>query len=423
MEDTELHNLRSSPSSLVLKDIPLSLSESTIVCDTSTGVPRPFVPTKFRRAVFNSLHSLSHPGIRATQRLITTRYVWPGINVDVRNWTKACMQCQKCKVQRHTITPLSTFKSPDARFNTIHIDIVGPLPPSKGYSYLLTCIDRFTRWPEAIPITNITAESVASAFVSGWIARFGVPSTVTTDRGPQFESILWMHLMKLLGTKRIRTTAYHPIANGLVERLHRQLKAALKSQPNPAHWSDSLPIVLLGIRTSLKEDIQCSSAELVYGTTLRLPGEFFDNTREDATTEPAAYVTQLKSDMQRLQATPVRQQAPRKVHVHSDLSTSTHVFVRHDANRKTLQAPYDGPYKVLERSEKYFKLDVKGKQETISLDRLKAVHLEQPSEQGQDTTTYTTPPSKPVSESDVNVGYTPSGCCVQWPKCFLFTIH
>ena len=66
MEDTELHNLRSSPSSLVLKNIPLSLSESTIVCDTSTGVPRPFVPTKFCRAVFNSLHSLSHPGIRAT---------------------------------------------------------------------------------------------------------------------------------------------------------------------------------------------------------------------------------------------------------------------------------------------------------------------------------------------------------------------
>ena len=82
----------------------------------------------------------------------------------------------------------------------------------------------------------------------------------------------------------------------------------------------------------------------MYGTTLRLPGEFFDNTRDDTTMEPAAYVTQLKSDMQWLQATPVRQQAPRKVHVHSDLLTCTHVFVRHDANQKALKAPYDGPY-------------------------------------------------------------------------------
>ena len=115
---------------------------------------------------------------------------------------------------------------------------------------------------------------MASAFVCGWIARFGVPSTVTLDRASQFESGLWMHLMKLLGTKRIRTTAY-PIANGLVECLHQQPKAALKSHHNPTYWSDSLPIVLLGNRTALKEDIQCSATELVYSTTLRLSGEFF----------------------------------------------------------------------------------------------------------------------------------------------------
>ena len=81
--------------------------------------------------------------------------------------------------------------------------------------------------------------------------------------------------MPLLGSKRIRTTAYHPIANGLIERLHLQLKAALKAHHNPARWTEILPMVLLGIRTAVKEDIGCSTAELVYGTTLRLPGEFF----------------------------------------------------------------------------------------------------------------------------------------------------
>jgi len=81
--------------------------------------------------------------------------------------------------------------------------------------------------------------------------------------------------MILLGTQRIRTTSYHPIANGLVERFHRQLKSALKCLPDTTHWAKALPLVLLGIRTTLKQDLKCTPAELVYGTTLRLPGEFF----------------------------------------------------------------------------------------------------------------------------------------------------
>ena len=77
--------------------------------------------------------------------------------------------------------------------------------------------------------------------------------------------------MKLLGSKRIRATSYHPIANGIIERFHRQLKASLKCSSNSIKWTDSLPLVLLGICTAVKDDIQCTTAELVYGTTLRLP--------------------------------------------------------------------------------------------------------------------------------------------------------
>ena len=96
------------------------------------------------------------------------------------------------------------------------------------------CIDHFTYWPEAVPISDSSAETVAQAFVRTWISSFGVPSTITTDRGCQFVSHFWEQIMQSLGSKRIRTTVYHPIAS-LVERFHCQLKGALKASSDPTN--------------------------------------------------------------------------------------------------------------------------------------------------------------------------------------------
>ena len=101
--------------------------------------------------------------------------------------------------------------------------------------------------------------------------------------------------MQLLSTKRLRTTAYHPIANGLVESLHRQLMGPLKGQLDPTNWTDLLPMVILGIRTAVKEDIHCTATEPVFGTTLRLPGQFFGASSSDI--DPTSFVQRLKSTM------------------------------------------------------------------------------------------------------------------------------
>ena len=193
-----------------------------------------------------------------------------------------------------------------------------------GYTYLLTC---YTRWPEA------TSEVVARAFISGWISRFGVPSTIVTDCGRQFESHLWSNLMALLGTKRSRTTFYHPQANGMVERFHRQLKAALKAQPNPDAWMTTLPLILLGIRTALKQDLNSTAAEMVYGTTLRLPGEFFTPSPPNSLPDPSEFLNILKAHFRQVKPISPRPTTT-NANIPQSLSTATHAFVRHDAVRK-----------------------------------------------------------------------------------------
>ena len=116
-DGAELKQLMESYSSLSFKAVPVPTADITMLCDVSTGTPRPYIPSKFRHMIFNSLHSLSHPGVKATQRLVTARFVWPNINRDIKQWTCSCLQCQRSKVHRHTVSPLSTFATLDAHFD------------------------------------------------------------------------------------------------------------------------------------------------------------------------------------------------------------------------------------------------------------------------------------------------------------------
>uniref|UniRef100_A0A8D8S1Q3 Uncharacterized protein n=1 Tax=Cacopsylla melanoneura TaxID=428564 RepID=A0A8D8S1Q3_9HEMI len=176
----------------------------------------------------------------------------------------------------------------------------------------------------------------------------------------------------------------------MVERLHRQLKAAIKCHQND-RWIDILPTVLLGIRSAWKEDIKATSAELVYGEPLRLPGEFLAPRNEAVEYDNSAeYVKTLRQHMQQLRPVDGTQHGNKHNFIFKDLATSEYVFVRLDQSKRCLQMPYDGPYRVINRSPKTFIIDTNGTHKTISIDRLKPAYImtESPS---QSTTTTTNP--------------------------------
>ena len=125
-----------------------------------------------------------------------------------------------------------------------------------------------------------------------------IPENITSDRGPQFVSELWRDLNALLGVKVMRTFAYHPQAHGLVERFHRQLKDSLRARCRTAQWTVELPFVLLGIRSAWREDQDCSPAELVYGTTLRLPSDMIRHSNAPHKHSSIYFLVDLRKAMQ-----------------------------------------------------------------------------------------------------------------------------
>jgi len=369
--DEELQELKSKDNSLKFEAQTLN-NGKLLWCDTSQNKIRPYIPQKFRRQIFEKIHNLSHPGVKLTVKQVTTRFIWPNMNKQVKQWAQACISCQKAKITRHTKSKFSQFQEPDNRFSVVHIDLIGPLPPSDGQIYCLTCIDRYTCWTEAIPLPDITAETVSKAFYNNWVCRFGVPGTLHTDQGRQFESKLFRNLATICGSKVQHSSPYHPQSQGKIERLHRSLKASIKAH-NVIKWTDCLPTVLLGLRSAINCESNFSIAQMVYGKTICVPGEFFRTPKAKMDTD--TFTGKLQEYMEQLTPYRAPRLAEQNIFVHKDLKNCTHVFLRIDRVKKPLENPYEGPYLVKNKCDKYFTISIKNKDVNISVDRLKSAYI------------------------------------------------
>jgi len=187
------------------------------------------------------------------------------------DYIRRCESCQKSKGNVSKVLPRS-MDLPTRPWSHVHFDHIGPLPTSdNGNMYILTVVDRFTRYAEAFPVKDITTEETAKILVENIICRYGIPDIVGSDRGPVVVGLVLNQVFKILGVKRVKTAAHHPQSNGVVEIFNKTLKSSLRiwSKENQRDWDELLPFALFAYNTSFHSLLRETPYYLNHGQQAR----------------------------------------------------------------------------------------------------------------------------------------------------------
>jgi len=212
---------------------------------------RLYVPkdTTLRGEVLQAHHDSPlavHPGRHGTQNLIEHTFFWPGLSRDVHKYVNGCSACQENKTSRlPASTALHSHSPPSQPWEVISVDLVGPLPASKGHDAILNIVDHFSKMVIAIPTSvTLTSPQVADLYKEKVFPFFGIPKKIVSDCGPQFASEFMQDICHLLGIERNLSTAYHSETNIQVERMNHEVAQYLRIYMNyhQDDWVDWLPL-------------------------------------------------------------------------------------------------------------------------------------------------------------------------------------
>jgi hypothetical protein len=156
------------------------------------------------------------------------------------------------------------------------VDLIGPLPKGRGgASFAIVAIDYFTKWVEAEPLAKITEANTSKFLWKNVICRFGIPYSIVSDNGKQFDNRKVRDLCEELGIKKHFSTPHHPQANGQVEAVNKTIKHILKKKLDTAKgaWVDELPQVLWAIRTTSRTPTGETPFSMTYGAEAMSPVE------------------------------------------------------------------------------------------------------------------------------------------------------
>jgi hypothetical protein len=204
---------------------------------------------------------------------------WPTALQDAAEMVKSCEACQFHAKLIHTPAQTLQMIPPFWPFAVWGVDILGPFPRAVGgYRFLFVAINKFTKWPEATPVVNITHGAIV-AFLKSIVCRFGVPNRIITDNGTQFRSRLFQEYCEGIGTQLCFASVAHPRSNGQAERANTEILRGLKTRTydclkkHDANWVNELPSVLWGNQITPSRATGETPFFLVYGAEACLPPE------------------------------------------------------------------------------------------------------------------------------------------------------
>lgn len=327
------------------------------------------VPATLRNKLLFLAHDIpasGHLGITKTLSRLWPHFYWPHMSKEVTSYCRSCDMCQRLgKGQKPPPAPLIPLPLVTEPFFRVAMDIVGPLPTTKsGNRFILTVLDLSSHYPEAIPLPNHTATTVATALV-GVFSRFGFPSEILSDQGSDLMSQIMQTFLNDFKITQVRTSAYHPQTNGSCERFHRTLKSMIRATSDkfPDAWDECLPWILFAYREIPVETSGFSPFEMLFGRNIRGPlslikSQWKPTSLRNAKPNVLEYMLNLREKLktcQELAQTNARQ-ARTKAKTWYDKKARERSYVPGQlvlvclpVSGRPMDAKYCGPYRVLER--------------------------------------------------------------------------
>jgi transposase InsO family protein/predicted aspartyl protease len=235
---------------------------------------RKWVPKSepLRTYILQEIHQsllTAHPGREETITVVSRQYFWPNITTDIRRFIRNCDHCKRTKAwreQKHGL--LLPLPVPSQIWREISMDFIGPLPKTaQGHEYLLVITDRLGKGLILEPCQNMEVETVLTIFLKSFYRYHGIPTAITSDRGPQFISDLWTSICQKLKIKQRLSTAYHPQTDGSTERANAEVERVLRLWVNwnQDDWDIWLPFTELALNGHTSSTTGVSPFFLTHG--------------------------------------------------------------------------------------------------------------------------------------------------------------